>query len=231
MNQYAQLTAYLDQTLRPKENFDILRRTLTFGQGNGKKATFYFIDGFVKDELTTRLFEYVLGAENVQELYQNFPYVEVEEVTDREKMVTAVLSGCTIMCAEGYDCALLVDTRQYPVRSIEEPGNDKVLRGSRDGFTETMISNLVLIRRRIRDPRLSVQHYSIGKDTRTDVAVCYVKGMADTRLLTALENKLSTLRVDGLNLAQESLAECLITQRWYNPFPKIRYTERPDVVE
>lgn len=229
MNQYEQITAYLDRKLRPGDNFDILRRTLTFGQGNGKKATFYFIDGFVKDELTTRLFEYVLGAENVQELYRNFPYVEVEETTDRDKMVTAVLSGCTVMCAEGYDSALLVDTRQYPVRSVAEPDNDKVLRGSRDGFTETMISNLVLIRRRIRDARLTVHHHAVGRETRTDVALCYVEGMADKKLLAALEKKLSALQVDGLNLAQESLAECLITSHWYNPFPKIRYTERPDV--
>lgn len=218
----------LDDILRPDDSFDLIRRKMMVAQKY--EATLYYIDGFVKDEVTEKLMEYYVKAPDLRAIRVNLPYTEVEESADFDHMVTMVLSGATVMVVDGIDNALVIDTREYPVRSIEEPENDKVLRGPRDGFTETLIFNTVLVRRRIRHPDLVMDIHSVGEMTRTDVVISYVRGRADRAFVEKLQKLLDGIRVKALNLGQESLAELLIHQRWYNPFPKIRYTERPDVV-
>ena len=218
----------LDDILRPDDSFDLIRRKMMVAQKY--EATLYYIDGFVKDEVTEKLMEYYVKAPDLRAIRVNLPYTEVEESADFDHMATMVLSGATVMVVDGIDNALVIDTREYPVRSIEEPENDKVLRGPRDGFTETLIFNTVLVRRRIRHPDLVMDIHSVGEMTRTDVVISYVRGRADRAFVEKLQKRLDGIRVKALNLGQESLAELLIHQRWYNPFPKIRYTERPDVV-
>lgn len=227
---FERITETLDRLLAPERNYDMLRKTMEVGS-TGKKAVLYYIEGFVKDDLTLKVLEYLTKAESTGELMRSFPQIKVRVLPAQQtdEMVTAVLSGALVLCVEGEDSALEIDTRQYPARSLDEPENDKVLRGARDGFTETLMVNLKLIRRRVRDPRLRVTHVEIGTSTRTDVTMCYVEGLADPEFTRKMEEKLRAIRVSALNLGQQSLAECLITTRWYNPFPKIRYTERPDV--
>ena len=103
------------------------------------------------------------------------------------------------------------------------------MRGSRDGFVETLISNTALIRRRIRDTALTVSYVNVGSKTKTDIAVCYLEGKADPEYVEFLKNKLRNIQTGSLTLSHQSLCECLVKSRWYNPFPKIRNTERPDV--
>ena len=109
-----------------------------------------------------------------------------------------------------------------------EPENDRVMRGARDGFVETLIFNTALIRRRIRDVSLTMQYYTVGKASKSDVVVAYMADRADPKLVKYITEKLNGLQTDALTMGHQSLAETLITSRWYNPFPKIRYTERPD---
>ena len=111
---------------------------------------------------------------------------------------------------------------------MEEPEKDKVLRGSKDGFVETVVFNTALIRRRIRSTDLHMEMMSAGKSSRTDIVLCYMKGRVDEELLSAIRRKIRNIKVDSLTMNQESLAECLYQRRWYNPFPKFKYTERPD---
>ncbi|MBR2432637.1 MAG: spore germination protein, partial [Clostridia bacterium] len=125
--------------------------------------------------------------------------------------------------------AILVDTRTYPARETSEPEGDRVMSGARDGFVETLIFNTALIRRRIRHSALTMHHLSIGSDSKTDVVVCYMADRADMKYVEELEKKLRSIKTGALTVGQESLKECLIRTRWYNPFPKIRSTERPDV--
>lgn len=145
-----------------------------------------------------------------------------------ETLIDSLLSGMFVLLIDGYDKALLIDSRTYPARGVEEPEKDKVLRGSKDGFVETVVFNTALIRRRIRSTDLHMEMMSAGKSSKTDIVLCYMKGRVDEELLSAIRRKIRNIRVDSLTMNQESLAECLYQRHWYNPFPKFKYTERPD---
>ncbi len=223
---YASLRAELDAELCSGGSFDMLRREVTIG--GGLCGTFYFVDGMIKDEIMEKLMEYFITADGA-ECFYNVPYVEVEYTREVPRIVTAVLSGSAVLLAEGVGgFGAIIDARTYPVRSIGEPENDRVLRGARDGFCETIVFNTALIRRRIRDPRLTMRLQTIGGRTKTDIVLCYVSGEADARLVERLWARLEAIDTDGLAMGQEALAARLIGRAAWNPFPKVRYTERPD---
>ena len=123
---------------------------------------------------------------------------------------------------------MAIDARSYPVRSVEEPEKDKVIRGSRDGCVETIVFNTALIRRRIRNPKLINKMLSVGSSSQTDIVVSYIEGRCNQKLLDKVISKIQNITVDSLSMNQESLAECMFRGRWMNPFPKFKYTERPD---
>ena len=114
------------------------------------------------------------------------------------------------------------------MRSVEEPEKDKSLRGSKDGFVETVVFDTALIRRRIRDPGLVMEMLEVGTSSRSDVVLCYMKDLVDPNLLSNLRKKIQSIQTPDLCMNQQSLAEALIGSRWYNPFPKFKFTERPD---
>ncbi len=222
----------LDEGLAADISFDIVTRELVLG---GVAARYYFIDGFCKDESVQKILEFIINQQkdsmpkNAVELMKNtIPYVEVESEAGIINIQNALLSGMFILLIDGYKEAILLDTRTYPARSVSEPEKDKVLRGSKDGFVETIVFNTALIRRRIRDIDLRMEMLSVGKTSKTDVAVCYMDSRVDKKLLNNIKYMLETIQVDALNMNQESLAECLVPGRWINPFPKFKYTERPD---
>ena len=148
--------------------------------------------------------------------------------TDDKNIFTQLLSGLSCLLIDGYDRVILIDCRTYPARGVSEPEKDKVLRGSRDGFVETMIFNTALIRRRIRDVNLTVEIMQTGESSHTDIAICYMKRRVDEDLLNKIKNRIENLHVDALTMNQESLAECIFPHKWFNPFPKFRFSERPD---
>ena len=222
---YHEYVTTLDGILQIGTSFDVIKRNLKLLEN--KEATLYFIDGLTKDEISVRLFEY-LAKSPVTDIDHNIPYAEVDGTTDINRMITSVMSGSTVLIVDGLEQAKIIDTRTYPVRSVSEPENDKVLRGARDGFTETIVFNTALIRRRIRDPNLVFSLKQIGTFTHSDVVMCYINGRADQKFVDNISKQLDNIKVKALNFAEESLSECLIKRSWYNPFPKIRYTERPD---
>ena len=132
------------------------------------------------------------------------------------------------MFIDGYQACLAIDCRTYPARSVDEPDKDKSLRGSRDGFVETIVFNTALMRRRIRDRHLVMKMLEVGESSRTDVALCYMEDRVDQELLKNLNHRIRDIKVDDLRMNQQSLAECLFKRKWYNPFPKFKFTERPD---
>lgn len=123
---------------------------------------------------------------------------------------------------------LCMDCRSYPARGVDEPDKDKSLRGSRDGFVETIVFNTALMRRRIRDPHLIMEMTEAGQSSRTDIAVCYMSDRVDEELLNNIKSRIEKLEVDDLRMNQQSLAEALFKRKWFNPFPKFKFTERPD---
>ena len=230
-NSYLENVKILDEILLPDRSFDIIKRRLVIGKN---ELTMYYIDGFVKDQNMQKLMMHFISLKGLPSEAQRFvdenvPYVEVETADNSDEAVMMVLSGGVVLVGDTFgNEVVLIDLRTYPVRGVEEPESDRVMRGARDGFVETLIFNTALIRRRIRDARLRVVYKSIGSTSKTDIAVVYLEGAADNKYVKWLLDKLSKLKVDSLPMGQQSLAESLIGKKWYNPFPKIRYTERPD---
>lgn len=223
---------YMDRILPVDESFDIIRRNLEIG---GKDAVFYFIDGFVKDETMLKLMTSFIGItkENMPGDASAFskkcvPYVEVDVLGDFDQVVRNVLSGASVLFVDGYQAGICIDCRTYPARGVDEPDKDKSLRGSRDGFVETLVFNTALMRRRIRDPHLVMEMTEAGKISRTDIAICYMQDRVDKELLENVKGRIEALEVQDLRMNQQSLAEALFKRKWFNPFPKFKFTERPD---
>lgn len=224
--------AYMNQVLPVKESFDLIERDIMIGE---REASFFFIDGFMKDEIMLKVMDSFLKvrkedmpASATGFARQCLPYVEVDTISDFDQVLRNLLSGTTCLFIDGYETCIVIDCRTYPARSVGEPEKDKSLRGSRDGFVETIVFNTALIRRRIRDPHLVMQMVEIGDSSRTDVALCYMSDRADEELLKNVKKRLQAIHTGDLRMNQQSLAEQLFKRKWFNPFPKFKFTERPD---
>ena len=223
---------YMNEILPVKESFDIIRRDIVIG---GKASVFYYIDGFIKDEVMLKIMDSFLSVpeEDMPEDAETFiqkqvPYMEVDIAEDFDDVIRNVLSGPACLFIDGYKECILLDCRTYPARSVDEPDKDKSLRGSRDGFVETIVFNTALMRRRIRDPHLIMEMTEAGQASRTDIAICYMSDRVDRELLDNLKKRIESLQLGDLRMNQQSLAEALFKRKWFNPFPKFKYTERPD---
>lgn len=236
---YRENVRRVDRYLRLGQSFDLIKKVLTVGAG---ELTLYYIDGFVDGGSMNKLMGYFLNQSLTESAPDgtdaaarafcrgHLPFVEADVTDDADLAAEMLLSGATLLFGSPFGrYAIVIDSRSYPARSVAEPESDRVMLGSRDGFVETLIRNTALIRRRIRTPDLVIRHFSIGTRSRTDVALCFVDGQADAAYVSLLTEKLNAIRTGALSLGHESLAELLIRKKWYNPFPKIRYTERPDV--
>ena len=217
------------------ESFDVLERKITVHE-----TTFYlyYLDGFAKDtnleyvrrdmtNLSAETFKTIQSAKELSE--KAISSIEVSTDNNIDNLIIAVLSGQTVLLGPHYAEGLIIDLRTYPARGTEEPAKEKVLRGSHDGFVETLISNTALIRRRIRDPHLVFEMENIGDVSRTDVVVGYMRNKVDKKTLYKIKQTIKTLNVDALTMGDQSLVESVHSYSWFNPFPKVRYTERPDV--
>lgn len=223
---------YLSKTLPIQKSFDVIQRDIVIGE---RQSSFYFIDGFTKDEAMLKIMNsfFTVTADKMPNSAKEFskemiPYVEVEILEDFDQVLKNILSGVTCLFIEGYSECIGIDCRTYPIRGIEEPEKDKSLRGSRDGFVETIVFNTALIRRRIRDPHLIMEMMEVGESSRTDVVLCYMEDRVEKQLLRSLQERIKNIQVDALPMNQQSLANQLFKRKWFNPFPKFKFTERPD---
>ncbi len=228
-----QTMLYMKERMAPDLSFDVVYRVIEVG---GRQACIYFIDGFCKDELMMKILQYFIGLkaedmpQNAYEMAKKAtPYVEVDLKDKWEDILYNILSGVFALFIDGYDRCILLDSRTYPARGVEEPDKDKTLRGSKDGFVETVVFNTALIRRRIRSTQLRMEMMNAGKSSRTDIVLCYMDNRVDHAFLEKIKKKIDNIKADALTMNQESLAECLYQSKWYNPFPKFKFTERPDV--
>lgn len=155
-------------------------------------------------------------------------FVQVQIVKKMKDAVRYILSGPMVIFIDGYEDVLLIDTRIYPMRSIQEPEVERVVRGPRDGFTETMLMNVALIRRRLRDPRLRIELLQIGTRSQTDVSLIYLQDVTNDKLVAQFRDKLQAITSDIIAMGEQPVAEWLGAVRW-NPYPIVRFTERPDV--
>ena len=232
LSSYTENVSELRRILKTDLNFDIQEKTFLIG---GRAASLFFIEGMVKDEVLEKLLEFFhdlkpeqLGNSLEDFQLQDFPYIEAEILTDYSPVLKNLLSGVSCLFVSGMPGCLAVDCRSYPARNVSEPQKDRTLRGSRDGFVETLVFNTALLRRRIRSSELCMEMMEVGCSSRTDIALCYMQDRADLKCLHHLKARISQIQIDALSMNQESLAELLLPGHWYNPFPKFHLTERPD---
>lgn len=231
---YSENLRIINKLLRSDENFDVIIKRISVG---GKNATLFCIDGFVKDVMLEKLLEYltalsekeIKNADTAQKLVDNYiTYIEANTEEKTEKFITLILTGAVGMIVDGYSSAIIIDSRTYPARDVQEPESDKVLRGSHEGFVETIIFNTALIRRKIRNPNLTMKSFQVGNSSKTDIVISYLDDKVDKKLLKTVTDKINSIDVESLSMSHESLKECLVPGQTFNPFPKFRYTERPD---
>jgi stage V sporulation protein AF len=225
----------MKQILPIDKSFDVIAREIIIG---ARDACLIFIDGFIKDEIMIWILEALqsmkedeFGKDVIKQLIKTkIGYIEVEAIKDIKKIESLVLSGAVVLFVDGENEAILIDVRQYPVRTPEEPDLEKVTRGSRDGLVETLIFNTALIRRRLRDPNLIFDIRSVGTRSRTDVVIAYIEGLVDEKLLSEVQDRITNIDIGALVMAEKTLEELIVKKRWYNPLPQVKFTERPDVV-
>jgi stage V sporulation protein AF len=217
------------------ESFDVLLRRFRIA---GRPAALLFLDGFAKDLVMRGVMEFLLKTErrqvvpNVIEdlLTERLTFIEAETVDRLRDVVNQVLAGPLALLIDGEREAIIIDAREYPGRSPEEPDLERVLRGSRDGFVETIVFNTALIRRRVRDPAFRAEIVNVGRRSRTDVALVHLKDVANPQLVAEVRRRVQQIVVDGIPMAEKTLEEFIVGKvHWWNPFPVVRYTERPDV--
>ncbi len=215
-------------------SFDIMGREISIGK---RRGYFIFIDGFAKDEV---LFYYLEAMQRSVKAFidlddflaKEVSYIEAEVVKDDsnyEKLITSVLSGIAVLVLEDFDEYILIDSREYPARGISESEIEKVVRGSKDCFAETIVHNTALIRRRIRTSNLVFEMINVGEYSKTDVAISYIDGLVNEKVLNTVKEKLLNANVKSLLLGSQYIEEILFKRKWYNPLPQVKYTERPDV--
>ncbi len=233
-NDYRENVRVLDGLLGVGRSCDIVSRDYLIG---GRRARLWVVDGFGSDSILERMGafwltlkpENVVGLTEMQDFLDRYITFSESNVTfDISDAVTSVFLGKSLLAVEGLAGVALMDAKGYPSRSVHEPPDGKVLRGSHDGFVEAVVPNMALLRRRIRDPHLTMEGHKVGSRTHNDAVLCYLDDRVDQDLLRKLRGKLLGLDVRSLSMAQESLAEAIRPKQWYNPFPKVRYTERPD---
>lgn len=224
--------SFLKDALGVEKSFDVIQLDVEYAK---KDMSFFFIDGFVKDDILLLLMRELsnlepgqLKIDGLSKLIKRYiPYVELETTDDLNKVVDMVLAGPTALIVDGLDQAILIDARTYPARNPEEPDTERVVRGSRDGFVETLVFNTALIRRRIRDRTLRMEYMQTGRRSKTDIVISYIEDIADPEMIKKLKESLSQIDTDGLSMAEKSVEEYLSGRHW-NPFPTVRYSERPD---
>lgn len=217
-----------------KQSFDYIERNLFFGK---TKVYMLAINGFTQTEVLQHIVADVQslsdGEGEIRDLETfidcKLGFAQVAYVEDWEALIKNLLSGQTILIVDEFNRAVSIDTRTYPVRSIAEPDTEKVTRGAKDGFVENIIMNTALMRRRIRDPKLTFELHQVGSDSKTDVAIAYIKGKAEEKLIEKVRAKLDGLKVTSLTMGIQSLKELMIPRSYFHPLPSVFTTERPDV--
>ncbi len=225
---------YLKELLDVGENFDIIFREYKVGR---KRAASFSINGMTNDILLTNIFEDMtavnqdeLSINTLQKLfYSRATHSQVKLVDNMNDAVTSLLSGELIFLVDGEEELIIFDARAYPARMPNESNIEKVTRGSRDSFVETLPFNTALIRRRLRDPNLRFEIIKIGTRSQTDIAVCYIKDITNPKLVETVKHRLNSISIDGIPMAEKAIEEYIVAGSKWNPLPLVRYTERPDV--
>lgn len=228
-----EIKAFMEERVGIGTSFDVGVREMKI---LGRKIQIYYCNSLVDALFVIEILRELLRLVNehrpvsdVKNVIKNhLAHEQVKEIQTMDEAVDNMLSGLIVLFIDGETVGLVIDTRHYPGRQPEEPDVERVVRGARDGFTENIIENVGLIRRRLRDERFRTEILRVGERSKTDVSLCYLKDVANPGLVDTLRKGLKEIEVDGVPMADKSIEEFLVKQG-LNPFPLVRYTERPDV--
>ena len=238
MSEYENLLRQIKSQVPVDESFDLLERKLKIGE---RDATMFFVDGLVDGDVMQRVVASLQGLDKKtvdraktagEFMAYNLAFLDCLLASDMKQGIQFLYSGLIPLLIDGYDQIIIIDGRDYPLRSVAEPSKEKSLRGAKDGFVEAMMMNIALLRRRIRDNALIFKIYAVGDVTKTDVALAYMKDRADQDMVKKMDQTLKQLRLRGLTVTEQTLVEALTGKKlsWCNPFPKVRYSQRPDII-
>ncbi|EKO1913488.1 spore germination protein [Clostridium botulinum] len=199
-----------------------------------KKAFLTYIDGMADKNLLNNyvLESLMLDADklsNINNIKNKILTVtDVSEQEELSKAIDLVLSGDTLLLIDGINKAYVIATRLWPVRGVGEPDSETVIKGSRDGFTETIRFNTALVRRRIKDTRFKIEPKKLGVRSKTDVAIMYIEDIVNENVLNNLYDRLDKIKIDAI--LESGYVEHFIEDNKWSVFPTTKSTERPDVV-
>lgn len=151
---------------------------------------------------------------------------EIVETDDFQKIINYILSGFIALLIENNKKAIIINNIGYEHRNVEHPSREISMKGPKDSFTENLSTNIMLVRRRIKDPNLKIKKLVIGKRSRTEIGVMYVEDIVDKKLVDEVMGRLNKIDID--NVQNSSTIEHLIEDNWLSPFPQVSNTERPD---
>jgi spore germination protein KA len=223
------------------ESADLVVRKIIPSASPQVKSLVVHIDGmvdkkFVSDEIIRPIAEMQLlegqhiTQNNIQHIIsdQKITVSDVKQVATMPEVIQHVISGDCAVFIDSAEVALICSTRGWRDRSIEEAATEATIRGPRDAFTETLRTNTSLIRRRIKDPSLRIEQFTVGRRTKTDVALLYIKGVVNEDLVDEAKQRLT--RIDTDSILESGYMEEFIEDAPFSPFPTILRTERPDRV-
>ena len=226
---------YLKEVLGVGVSFDIIYREFCLGD---KRIATYGINGMNATHMITdalkSLFplpsESHISADVLRSLFvHKMAIQQAKIVRDLNEAVLNLLAGELIFLIDGEDELLSVDARMFPARTPAESTLEKVTRGSKDSFIETLVFNTALIRRRLRDPNLRFEIIKVGSRSKTDVAIAYIADVTNPDLVDDVRRKLKDIDIDGIPMAERAVEEYIAEGTSIDIIPKVRYTERPDV--
>jgi len=225
--------AYMEETIGMGSSFDVGFRELIILK---RKIQLYYVTGLCDTSVIQQIMEELVEINDVENNRRKLPDIienrimhqQVKTVKTMDEVSDEVLSGLIGVVMDGERFAFIIDVRNYPGRTPEEPDTEKVIRGSRDGYTENIIENTALTRRRLRDERLRMKMTKVGERSKTDICISYLQDVADEDLIKLIENHIEKIEIDGITMAEKTIEEFIISRKW-NVYPLVRYTERPDV--
>ncbi|MBM7662975.1 spore germination protein [Bacillus mesophilus] len=240
-----QLTSDLEKNVNTIINLmdspsDLVTRRLQVGN---YKVTLVYFDGLI-DKATLNEFIIKNFQEDVSTLKNQplspstsfieylknevFSAAELKTVSTLDELMLDILSGDTAVLIDGLDQGIVIGTRGWESRSIEEPITEALVRGPRDGFTENIRTNMVLIRRRIRDPNLRFESFKVGRRSKKDLVISYIAGIAHPQIIDEVIRRVETIDMD--DVPETGYVEQWIEDNFLSPFPQVLNTERPDKV-
>ncbi len=217
---------------------DVKIHEFRFGRDGEHDGALVFIDGLVDGEAITQgilrpLMSYrPAGERGAAELLQEIEHAvllnaEVEEKEELGDLISGCMSGNTLLLIHGTAKGLLVSTKGWEKRGVTEPMTEAVIRGPREGFTENLRTNTALLRRKIKNPSLRLEHIIVGRKTLTDVCLLYLKGVADPKVIEEVKSRLNGLSVDSI--LDAGYIEQYMEDAPFSVFATVGYTEKPDV--